>query len=359
MQMTIRQENPPPASFLPFRRYYYAPSSSTTRKHAPGSFLLAVVFVLWLSNQFFFSGQYAAWHHDCTEYRVDGGGGDEPLAFFSSSTSSTSRSNNNTTGGTIPVSTIVNNNNQLPSYKPAHFFCLCPTTRKGKECNPELCDTILTYNDTSNNQFNLPGSTWTTARNTMYYLANRRRKIAKLRGEAPESHYCFMDGDTKVSQPKQVVLDQLANETELAKIIAFNYRRVYTGAKYLYGADANLNCFAEKSMDQYLPYSTMKDDQAWSLSQRDLVDRANLEEPFVFKMYDNINVWNPSHNNAYPRDHIRGMGELMQQQLSEGFSEGCHPTLESSRVKSHHECSFEGNLLFVLTFNRTHRIGFY
>ena len=243
--------------------------------------------------------------------------------------------------------------------RPAHFFCLCPT--RTKKCNQELCDTILTYNDPSNtyggSSLNLPNSTWTTARNAMYYLAKRRRRNDKIRGHAHESHYCFMDGDVYLNSTKKIVIDRLMNETETSKIIAFNYRGMYNGVKYSCNMDAYLNCFAAQSLDRFLPYSVIKDDQAWYLSQTDLLLRAIIEEPFVFKLYDDINSFNPIHNNKYPRDGIKGGEELIQQQLSEGFSEGCFPSGEAlkRRQRRPHKCFFKDELLFSISFNRTHR----
>mmetsp|Transcript_1499 Transcript_1499/g.3319 ORF Transcript_1499/g.3319 Transcript_1499/m.3319 type:complete len:347 (+) Transcript_1499:133-1173(+) len=248
---------------------------------------------------------------------------------------------------------------QQMNKQPAHFFCLCPT--RTDNCNQQFCDTILTYNDPTNtdgrSSLNLPNSTWTTARNAMYYLAKRRRRNGKIRGHAPESHYCFMDGDVHLNTSKQVVLDRLANETETNKIIAFNYRGLYNGAKYSCSMDANLNCFAEESLDRFLPYSVIKDDQAWYLSQTDLLIRAFIEEPFAFKIYDDISNFNPVHNSNYPRDGIKGSEELLQQQLSEGFSEGCFPSDEALKRKQRrpHRCLFQGDLLFAISFNRTHR----
>ena len=244
--------------------------------------------------------------------------------------------------------------------RPAHFFCLCPT--RTKKCNQELCDTILTYNDPTNTyggsslNLNLPNSTWTTARNAMYYLAKRRLRNDRIRGLAHESHYCFMDGDVHLNSTKQAVLDRLMNETE-NKIVAFNYRGMYNGVKYTCNMDAYLNCFAAQSLDRFLPYSVIKDDQAWYLSQADLLLRAFIEEPFAFKIYDDINSFNPIHNNKYPRDGIKGGEELIQQQLSEGFSEGCFPSGEALKRKQRrpHKCFFKGELLFSVAFNRTHR----
>lgn len=233
------------------------------------------------------------------------------------------------------------------SYKPAHFYCLCPT--KNDNCNQEICDTIITFKDPSNGELNLPSSTWTTARNAMYYLAKQQRFHAELIHEPPESHYCFMDGDTKVNRVTKAELQaQLGNETEMRKIIAFNYRNYFKGVKYMYGADANLNCFASESMDMYLPYSSMKDDQAWYLSQTDLHLRANLKEPFAFKIYDNVVVRNPSHNNEYPRNGQEGVGQLQQQLAHQGFSEGCYKKPKKCVYRNH-------TVIFDMTFNKTHQ----
>jgi hypothetical protein len=69
-------------------------------------------------------------------------------------------------------------------------------------------------------------------------------------------------------------------------------------------------------------------------------------------------TWTPDHNNAYPWDGLVGIEELIQQQLSEGFSEGCYPSsLEERKTQSHRNCSFEGNVLFSISFNQTHRLN--
>ena len=256
---------------------------------------------------------------------------------------------------------------------PAHFYCLCP--KRSENCNLDFCDTILTFDDPAGpaseespnsfkyNHFDLPGSTWTTARNAMFYMAQRRRRKAQFEGRSPESHYCFMDGDTRVNTPKHLVAEQLANETETNKIIVFNYRRALNGVQYLYGADANLNCFSESSMDSYLPYSNILDSQAWYLSQFDLQMRANIVEPFVFKLYQNIVTRNPSHND-YPRDGLDGIQQLVDWQSAEGFSEGCAPYTKvdhgNHNLATHVvHCTFGDTFIFTMAFNRTHRLKMY
>ena len=76
--------------------------------------------------------------------------------------------------------------------------------------------------------------------------------------------------------------------------------------------DANFNCFASDSMDYFLPYSIIRDDQAWAISQLDLVTRAFVEEPFAFKVYNEIILRNPSHNNEYPRNYTTAVAEHTQ-----------------------------------------------
>lgn len=238
--------------------------------------------------------------------------------------------------------------------RPAQFYCLCPTRKTN--CNADYCDTILTFADPSNQEYNLPNSTWTTARNFMYFLAKQEIDNAARKGEAVPSHFCFMDGDTSVNQPKRAVLEMLGNETELNKIVAFNYRKAYTGAEYLIRADANLNCFAASKIDRYLPYSTFKDDQAWYLSQTDLHIRANIREPFVFKVYNNVVIWNPAHNSDYPRDGIQGVKELGEWYRRQGYSNGCFsPSTTTLTTKTAINCTLNGEYLFSFSFNRTHR----
>ena len=154
----------------------------------------------------------------------------------------------------------------------------------------------------------------------------------------------------------------MGNETELNKIIEFNYRNALKGkgVEYMVHVDANFNCFASDSMDYFLPYSIIRDDQAWSISQLDLTTRAFVEEPFAFKVYNEIILRNPSHNNEYPRNLTTAVAEHGKWFLSEGYSEGCSPWglrhLQSNRVGSKSKevnCSLYGNLLFTYSFNRT------
>ena len=259
---------------------------------------------------------------------------------------------------TATISTFDGKNETAIPPAVAHFYCLCPKVEPSRHCNLELCDTVLTFNDTTNHHYNIPGSTWTTARNAMYYLAKKRIRFAKMQNRSTERYFCFMDGDTTINTPKQTVLDQLSKETEFHKIIALNYRKAYTGAKYMTNADANLNCFAMPSIDTYLPYSTLKDTQAWYLAQTDLHLRANIIEPFVFKIYDNIVVRNPTHNNNYPRNGTQGIQELLNAQLKEGFSNGCFPSYVPELAKLKHEiqyCYLKNQFLFSWTKNDTHR----
>lgn len=238
---------------------------------------------------------------------------------------------------------------------PAHFYCLCP--KRTELCATGFCDTIITFNDTDN-EFNLPGSSWTTARNEMYYLAKRRRMMAHLQGRPPESHYCFMDGDIWLKgTTKRALLDKLAKEPETSKIIAFNYRNQFRRAQYAFKMDANLNCFSQASMDDYLPYSILRDGQAWYLSQTDLIMRANLKEPFAFKIYNHVRTKNPGHNNEYPRDGYEGGLELVQRQAEEGLSPGCHPPTNNPIHTAVHECTLQGKHFFSWTFNDTHILG--
>lgn len=256
-------------------------------------------------------------------------------------------------------------------FKPAHFYCLCPT--RNKECNKDYCDTILTYKDPDNTGRDMPGSTWTTARNVMYHLAMkkiRQHNDARLNNNDKnnnnnnnnlniESHFCFMDGDVPINVNKQIVIDRLMNETETQKIIVFNYRRVYPkNALYMSSADANLNCFSSDSIHQYLPYSTMKDHQAWYLSQTDLILRANIMEPFPFKIYTDIIIRNPAHNNEYPRNGTQGIQDLREDLLSDGYSLGCLMPPANPKQKTH-TCEFRGKHLFTISLNETHIRGGY
>ena len=275
-------------------------------------------------------------------------------------TNTTSTSSATTVAATtITTTTTATTNTHFPvqSYQegPAHFYCLC-ASRRDPSCDPtRMCDTILTFKDPTNRQWNIPTSTWTTARNAMYHLAKRRRQRAIMSQHITTtqttllvpSHSCFMDGDTKFSfdippeieqqqrkeQPqlsiemigKQLLLDQLLHETETDKIIVFNYRKAYYGHLYQFGADANVNCFADESMDQYLPYSTLYDDYAWSLSQRELYSRANTMSPFVFKVYTNVIIWNPKHG-EYPRNETAVRQQLLEdRRIMDGWEETCFP----------------------------------
>lgn len=238
----------------------------------------------------------------------------------------------------------------------SHFYCLCPT--RTRNCNREFCDTILTFQE-ENYAYNLPSSSWTSARNAMYHLAREKRRWAELEGRIPEErHVCFMDGDSNLAIDKPALLEQLAHETEMNKIVVFNYRKGYGGVKYMYCADANVNCFPGQAMDRYLPYSTLLEHEAWSLSQRDLAMRANIQEPFAFKMYDHVPVWNPEHNKEYPRGEEHGSLVLREAQTKDqGFSEGCFPT--DTTPGAVHECSLHGKVLFHTTFNKTHKFPVY
>lgn len=235
----------------------------------------------------------------------------------------------------------------------AHFYCLCPT-RKDK-CNADMCDTIITFQDPSNAPFNLPNSTWTTARNVMYYLAKQRRYLAQLSGQRPpESHYCFMDGDSILNHPKAYIQDRLANETELDRIIFFNYHGYFKQVRYAFGGDGNCNCFSGAFMDQYLPYSTIHDDQAWYLSQADLILRASTIRPFAFKLYPEIVIRNKAHNNDYPRDGEAMKGPL-EKRILQGF-QGCHPNNHAAKPPNGiYNCSYQGRWVYGdVRFNRTH-----
>jgi hypothetical protein len=197
--------------------------------------------------------------------------------------------------------------------EPAYFFCLCPSRKE--KCNTDYCDTVLTYkvdggyrNRSSSSitdsrhdytlldDAHVPNSTWTTARNLMYHMSKQilRRSFHEVvirdqqqqqYGHVP-SHFCFMDGDTRiVGINRDELQTRLQQEVETNKIIAFNMRGYLdNNIHYKYGADANVNCYHYSSIDRYLPYSTLLDDQAWSLAQADIWAKANLIEPFAFKV---------------------------------------------------------------------------
>ena len=238
----------------------------------------------------------------------------------------------------------------------------------------------------------------------MYHLAKRRRQRAIRPTGLPTlhavpSHSCFMDGDTKFSfdippdvmeqkqkehpqvspemMGKQLLLDQLLQEEETDKIIVFNYRKAYYGNMYHFGADANVNCFADESMDQYLPYSTLYDDYAWSLSQRELYSRANTISPFVFKVYTNIIIWNPKHGD-YPRNDTVVRHQLLEdRRIIDGWDEACFPpscqegtqfacrvTMDpppSTMILNHtapEEQQSPESVVWNFTLNRTHTCGY-
>jgi len=265
-------------------------------------------------------------------------------------TTSFARNSNRTSDRSSLADTVALEQDKKPAPAPAHFFCLCPT--RSNECNEEICDTIITYKDPSNAPLDLPNSTWTTARNVMYHMAKRMRFLAQLSGRAPESHYCFLDGDCKLSQSKKYIQDRLANEKELDRVIFPNYNGYFKGVKYAFGGDANFNCFSSASMDDYLPYSTVHDDQAWYLSQTELIFRASTIRAFAFKLYSDIIVRNPFHNNNYPRDGL-GVSNSLHSRVVEGFH-GCHPMGHKIPSGNKLNCSYQGQWLYDAEFNATH-----
>lgn len=212
----------------------------------------------------------------------------------------------------------------------------------------------------------------------MYQLAKRRRRAAQLRQQPVPSHSCFVDGDTKFGFDvpdnqvgKERLLGQLQNEIETDKIISFNYRNVYFGHLYQFGADANANCFADESIDDYLPYSILYDEFAWSLSQRELWGRANTISPFVFKVYQNVSVWNPVHA-EYPRDDKGGVradligdmaridgweGSCLPPNCTEGTKFSCTFPMNSAAPTVNSPPALPDKVL-EFTLNRTHTCGY-
>lgn len=166
---------------------------------------------------------------------------------------------------TVPVGNTLEQGSQpfdqpqqdLDRSRDAHWFCLC-ASRGHKHCNTHgYCDTIITYKDPDNGIYDMPGSTWSTARNAMYYLARQKRAHWIRKGEPIESHYCFLDGDTLLNhinegENKGTMNEKLKAETELHKVIAFNYRRAYPSSlHYIYYADANAHCFSSATIDEF------------------------------------------------------------------------------------------------------------
>ena len=241
----------------------------------------------------------------------------------------------------------------------AHIFCLCATLA---DCG-DFCDSSITYKDRKN-RYNMPGSTWTTARNAMYLLAKdriQRHEMLSLEGN-PERWFCFVDGDAVIdADGKQRLLDRLANETESNKIITPNYNRKYPNnvtedhVLYVYMADAMFNCFATDAMDRYLPYRTAFDAKSWWLSQFDLVYRGNLLEPFLYKMYTDVMVFNPQHG-KYPKK-LKFLRALRANYF-QGFNNDCHPLEIPPSTCIHY--SMESNnarppkTLYTVEFNETH-----
>jgi hypothetical protein len=185
-----------------------------------------------------------------------------------------------------------------------------------------------------------------------------------------------MDGDTKFSFArhvesdvgKQLLLEKLQLETENDKIIVFNYRKAFFGHMYQFGADANVNCFADESIDQYLPYSTLYEHHAWSLSQRELWSRANTISPFVFKVYDKFFIWNPLHG-QYPRNYTVAVNDLTRDMEQDGWGGGCYPPscasgtkftcqFSSSSGQTQHDHPRNKNRLLEFTLNQTHTCGY-
>ena len=273
-------------------------------------------------------------------------------------------SNNNTDANASHDMAIAVSGSKRPERRPAHWYCLCSSVND-PSCNTHgYCDTIFTYKEEHldrNDTHYVPSSTWGTARNGMYFLSRRRREYWERRGLPVESHYCFLDGDTRIGNRaggKDQLNQRLINETETDKVIAFNYRRAYDGpTKYIYNADANAHCYSVETIDDFFPLNTNLDHMAWSLAPADMTIRHNIKNPFLFKIYQEIIVRNPVHG-EYPRNEtlMKQAGDKMIQRLQEeGYSAGCVCRRSSPSLN----CSWNGQLLHDLPINRSHHCGYW
>ena len=279
------------------------------------------------------------------------------LIAFSQFLSATLRTGNESAGeiqkDKPPKKTLPHSGSVTPGV--AHFYCLCATADK---CGV-ACDTSITFNDPTA-PYDMPGSTWTTARNGMYLLAKDRIRQARLSGSAgaTERYFCFMDGDIQFSlDAKQQFMERLSEETEWMKIVspvcpwsplASDQDLMETNStRYVFWNDAMLNCFEERSMDMYLPFRSALDSQSWWMSQLDLIWRANIVEPLPFKVYtgNGIRMENPEHS-PYPNG--LSPAEEMRDIYFAGFDPACCP-LDLSPLLGIN-CTYQGRPVYSVDF---------
>lgn len=253
-----------------------------------------------------------------------------------------------------PAMTLLHSGSVAPLV--AHFYCLCATVDK---CG-EACDTSITFNDPTA-PYNMPGSTWTTARNGMYLLAKDRIRQARSSGStgAAERYFCFMDGDIQFSlYAKQQFMERLSQETEWMKIVspvcpwsplAKDRDLMKTNStRYIFWNDAMLNCFEARSMDLYLPYRSALDSQSWWMSQLDLIWRANIVEPFPFKVYtgNDIQMQNAEHS-TYPKGY--SLAEKMRNTYFAGYDPACCPLNLRGQLLGIN-CTYQDRLVYSADF---------
>lgn len=267
-------------------------------------------------------------------------------------------SDHHQTSMSLPTTTTTTTTSTTTETTFADFYCLC-SSRDSRQCDTmKFCDKVLTYKD-PDNALDVPHSSWTSARNAMYFLSREKKRTLQRQGQPVPSHSCFMDGDARLNPGqggKQHILELLLNETEHNKVVAFNYRKAYDGVKYLYYADANLHCFSHVTIDRFFPLSTLMDHRAWSLAPIEMAMRFNMQEPLMFKIYEEMIIRNPEHS-AYPRNISDGVEELRAYYASLGYSSDCIPT--NCRHLQTYSCSYNGTELFSIPFNRTHACGYW
>lgn len=160
-------------------------------------------------------------------------------------------------------------------------------------------DIIFTYND-KKNVLNYENTTWTEIRNLMYLFSNEIKTLKnKSKNKNTPNFYCFSDGDVLFGFNYNELKAELIREKEFSRIISLNLGGSFK-QKYRVHADAIFNCFNDENINLYLPYETKYDNLSWWMSQLNLNWKANIIQPFVYKIYNNLLINNEKHND-YPR----------------------------------------------------------
>jgi len=205
-----------------------------------------------------------------------------------------------------------------------HFYFLLPTLKKALYPDFSNISTYITYDD-PRNPLNYPKSTWTDARNFMYFLSKKHEWEKQAKGSNHVTFHCYLDGDIELDIG--TLHHRLQGEREYDYIIAPDFKNHrHPQGTYRSMQDAGVNCFNTVNLERFLPYCAFCDSVSWRTSQYDLFFRARLRTSSAFKIYEDLEINNPRHTN-YPkgRDFAACLSELYKDDWFKGRSAKPHP----------------------------------